>query len=60
MVEGQFWRQGSPFDTVFDAVAEAAEEVALNALCQAATVTGRGGHTLTEFPIDQALTLLKN
>ena len=52
MVEGQFWRQGSPFDTVFDAVAEAAAEAALNALCQATTLTGRNDHTLTEFPID--------
>lgn len=60
MVEGQFWRQGSPFDTVFDAVAEAAEEAALNALCQARTVTGRDGHMLTEFPVDRALAILKS
>lgn len=58
MVEGQFWRHGSPFDLVFDAVAEAAEEAAVNALFQADTVTGRDGHTLHGFPIDQAVTLL--
>lgn len=58
MVEGQFWRHGSPFDLVFDAVAEAAEEAALNALCQADTVTGRDGNTLHSFPIDRAVDLL--
>jgi L-aminopeptidase/D-esterase-like protein len=35
IVEDQFWRQGSPFDRLFEAVAEAAEEAALNALLQA-------------------------
>src|SRR5205823_4638000 len=32
LVEGQFWTEGSPFDLVFDAVAEAVEEAAFNAL----------------------------
>jgi D-aminopeptidase len=59
MVEGQFWRQGSPFDDIFDAVAEAAEEAALNALCQATTVTGRDGHTLTEFPTEHGIELIR-
>lgn len=58
MVEGQFWTQGSPFDDVFDAVAEAAEEAALNALCQADTVTGRDGNTLHGFPIERGRQLL--
>jgi D-aminopeptidase len=59
LVEGQFWTQGSPFDLIFDAVAEASEEAALNALCQADTVQGRDGHVLSGFPIEQALTLMK-
>lgn len=58
MVEGQFWTHGSPFDLVFDAVAEASEEAALNALCQADTTDGRDGHRLTGFPIKEALRLL--
>ncbi len=58
MVEGQFWTHGSPFDTIFDAVAEAAEEAALNALCQASTVDGRDGNRLTQFPIDRARRLM--
>ena len=59
MVEGQFWSHGSPFDLIFDAVAEAAEEAALNALCQADTVTGRNGNRLAGFPIQAALKLLE-
>jgi D-aminopeptidase len=59
LVEGQFWTQGSPFDVIFDAVAEAAEEAALNALCQADTVHGRDGHVLSGFPIRDALDLLR-
>lgn len=59
MVEGQFWTHGSPFDDVFDAVAEAAEEAALNALCQADTVRGRDGHVLHGLPIDRAVALLR-
>jgi D-aminopeptidase len=55
LVEGQFWTQGSPFDLIFDAVAEASEEAALNALCQADTVEGRDGHVLHGFPIQRAL-----
>lgn len=58
MVEGQFWTHGSPFDLIFDAVAEASEEAALNALCQADTTRGRDGHQLHGFPIDHALELI--
>ena len=59
MIEGQFWTHGSPFDDVFDAVVEASTEAALNALCQADTVTGRDGHQLHAFPIDRALAALE-
>jgi D-aminopeptidase len=59
MVEGQFWTHGSPFDLIFDAVAEASEEAALNALCQAGTVTGRDGNRLEAFPIEEARTLMR-
>jgi len=55
LVEGQFWTEGSPFDQVFDAVAEAAEEAALNALCQSVTVEGRDGQILYAIPIDRAV-----
>jgi D-aminopeptidase len=58
MVEGQFRTHGSPFDLIFDAVAEASEEAALNALCQADTVQGRDGNRLAGFPIEEALRLL--
>jgi D-aminopeptidase len=59
IVEGQFWTQGSPFDLLFEAVAEASEEAALNALMQADTVVGRDGHVLYGFPIARALELLR-
>ena len=58
MVEGQFWTHGSPFDLIFDAVAEASEEAALNALCQADTVEGRNGNRLTGFPTEDALRMV--
>ena len=58
LIEGQFWTQGSPFDDIFDAVAEATEEAALNALCQADTVTGRNGHQLHALPVAAVLALL--
>jgi D-aminopeptidase len=60
MVEGQFWTHGSSFDLVFDAVAESAEEAALNALFQAQTSVGRGGNTLHGFPLERALPLLRS
>ncbi len=60
MVEGQFWTQGSPFDTLFEAVAEATEEAALNALFQADTVVGRDGHVLHGLPIDRTLELIRD
>jgi D-aminopeptidase len=59
MIEGQFWTHGSPFDLIFDAVAEASEEAALNALCQADTVEGRDGNRLHGFPIDEALAIVQ-
>src|SRR4029078_12151441 len=59
VVEGQFWTQGSPFDLLFEAVAEATEEAALNALFQADTVVGRDGNTLFGFPIDRGLEILR-
>ena len=55
LVEGQFWTEGSPFDQIFDAVAEATEEAALNALVAADTVEGRDGNILYGFPIDRGL-----
>jgi D-aminopeptidase len=55
LVEGQFWTEGSPFDLVFDAVAEAAEEAAFNAMVAADTVVGRDGNTLYAFPLDRGL-----
>jgi D-aminopeptidase len=58
LVEGQLWTHGSPMDDVFDAVAEAAEEAALNALCVADTVVGRDGNTLHGVPVDEVLSLL--
>jgi D-aminopeptidase len=57
-VEGQFWTHGSPFDAIFEAVVEAAEEAVLNALCTADTVQGRSGHRLVGFPVAAALALL--
>jgi D-aminopeptidase len=58
MIEGQFWTQGSPFDLIFEAVAEATEEAALNALFQADTVVGRDGNVLHGAPIERILALL--
>jgi D-aminopeptidase len=58
IVEGQFWTQGSPFDALFEAVAEATEEAALNALFQADTVVGRNGHVLHGLPIERTLELI--
>lgn len=59
LVEGQPWTHGSPLDDVFDAVAEAAEEAALNALFVADTVDGRDGHRLQGLPVDQVLALIR-
>ncbi len=55
---GQLWTHGSPLDDIFDAVAEAAEEAALNALFVADTVAGRDGNTLWGFPVEEALARL--
>jgi D-aminopeptidase len=59
IVEGQFWREGSPLDLVFEAVAEATEEAVLNALWAAETTAGRDGHVLHALPTDRALALLR-
>jgi len=60
VAEGQFWTKGSPFDRIFEAVAEAAEEAALNALFQATTVQGRDGHVLHALPIERTLDHLRS
>lgn len=59
VVEGQYWTHGSPLDDVFDAVAEAAEEAALNAMFVADTVAGRDGNVLHGLPVDEVLALLR-
>lgn len=59
VAEGQFWTQGSPLDTVFDAVAEASEEAVLNALFSATTQDGRDEHVLHALPLDRVLPLLR-
>jgi len=53
--EGQFWTEGSPFDQIVDAVAEATEEAAFNALTAADTVEGRPGNVLYGFPVDRGV-----
>ena len=58
MIEGKFWTEGSPIDRVFEAVAEATEEAALNAMVAADTVEGRDGNTLYGFPLDRGLAQL--
>jgi D-aminopeptidase len=58
LIEGQFWTEGSPFDMIFDAVAEATEEAALNALVAADTVEGREGNILHGFPLNRGLAQL--
>jgi D-aminopeptidase len=59
VVEGQFWREGSPLDLVFEAVAEATEESVLNALWAAETLRGRDGHVLHALPVQRTLELLR-
>jgi D-aminopeptidase len=59
LIEGQFWREGSPLDLVFEAVAEATEEAVLNALWAAETLGGRDGNVLHALPIDRTLELLR-
>jgi D-aminopeptidase len=59
LVEGQFWTEGSPFDQVFEAVAETTEEAAFNAMVAADTVEGRDGNTLYGFAIERLVSLLK-
>ena len=52
---GEFKYVVVPFDQIFDAVAEATEESAFNALIAADTVEGRDGNILYGFPIDHGL-----
>jgi D-aminopeptidase len=59
MIDGAFWTQGAAIDRLFEAVAEATEEAALNALFKAETVMGRDGHVLHALPIDRTLDLLR-
>jgi D-aminopeptidase len=59
IVEGQFWREGSPLDLVFEAVAEATEEAVLNALWAAETLDGRDGRVLHALPVERTLELLR-
>lgn len=58
--EGAFWTQGATIDLLFEAVAEATEEAALNALFTAVTVEGREGHVLHALPTERTLDLLRN
>jgi D-aminopeptidase len=60
LAEGQFWTQGSPIDRLFEAVAEATEEAALNAMFMATTTRGRDGHVLHALPIGRTLDLLRS
>ena len=60
LAEGQFWTQGSPIDRLFEAVADATEEAALNALFQATTVVGRDGNVLHALPIARTLDCLRS
>ena len=55
LVEGPFWTEGSPFGLIFDAVVEATEEAAFNAMVAADTVEGRDGNMLYAFPLDRGL-----
>lgn len=58
LLEPAYSRQGTPLDPLFEAVAEATEEAALNALFGAVTVTGRDGHVVHALPVDEVLDLL--
>ena len=56
---GQFWTAGAPLDLVFEAVADATEEAALNALFTATTMDGRDDHVLHAIPLEQTLDFLE-
>jgi D-aminopeptidase len=56
---GQFWTAGAPLDLVFEAVVDATEEAALNALFSATTMTGRDGHVLHAIPLERTLEYLE-
>lgn len=55
---GQFWTAGAPLDLAFEAVADATEEAALNALFSATTMDGRDGHVLHAIPLEPTLEFL--
>lgn len=57
---GQFWTQGAPIDSLFDATVEAAEEAVLNALVQSHTTVGRDGHVLTQFPVERGVDFIRD
>ncbi|MDA8344770.1 MAG: P1 family peptidase [Thermaerobacter sp.] len=59
LIEGQFWQRGSPIDLLFEAATEASEEACLNALVAGTTTTGRDGHALHGFPVEEALGVLR-
>ena len=56
---GAFWTQGAAIDGLFETVADATEEAALNALFQAVTVTGGDRHVLHALPVERTLDLLR-
>ncbi len=57
---GQFWTAGAPLDVVFEAVVDATEEAALNALFTAQTMRGRDGNVLHAIPLDRTLEFLSS
>jgi D-aminopeptidase len=56
---GQFWTAGAPLDVLFEAIADATEEAALNALFTATTMDGRDGHVLHAIPLERTLDFLE-
>ncbi|MGH7641066.1 MAG: P1 family peptidase [Candidatus Dormibacteria bacterium] len=59
LLDGAFWHLPSYFDPLFTATIEAVEEAVGNALFQAETTVGRGGHVLHALPLERTLELLK-
>lgn len=56
---GQFWTGGAELDSIFEAVADATEEAALNALFTATTMDGRDGHVRHAIPLEETLEFLE-
>jgi len=50
---------GSLMDSLFRAVVESTEEAVLNSLFAATTVTGMGGHTAREIPIEEVRAIME-